>query len=426
LRMDYLEALKFLEGRRSMGMKPGLERVRALLDCFDNPQEDLYAVHVTGTNGKGSVCAFLENIYHLNGYRTGLFSSTFLLSPTEMFRINGTTIEPQALAELISRAAAYCRQLDDKQLGPTEYEIYTAIALAFFRDQGCDLAIMEVGMGGTWDCTNILTRKAASVITKISYDHTEYLGKTLSEIAKHKAGIIAPGVPVISWPQEPEAMAVIREVSEVSGSPLSVPSFDSIHITALDKRGSRFKYEDTSFHAGMLGEHQVYNAIMAYTTVMAISDRFPVDPERVLKGISTMSWPGRFELLRQNPDFILDCAHNPDGVSAFIQTYKALYGRRKATLIFGVMRDKAYQEMLRLLSEIAEAFILVRPNNARALSLEELKESADIYCEKVTKSDTIDSAISTALHKVKKDGIICALGSIYYAGSLRDALIHIG
>jgi len=424
--MDYLEALSFLESRRSMGMKPGLERVKALLDCFGHPQDHICAIHVTGTNGKGSVCAFLESIYHENGYKTGLFTSPFLLSPTEMFRANGADIDPQALTELISRAAAYCRQLDEKQLGPTEYEIYTAIALAFFREQGCDLAIIEVGMGGTWDCTNILPHKAASVITKISYDHMAYLGNTLSDIASHKAGIIGPGVPVISWPQEPEAMAVIREVSGTYGSSLYVPNFDSIRINALDKRGSRFEYANTSFHAGMVGEHQVYNAIMAYTTVMAIRDRYGVDPERVARGISTMHWPGRFELLRQNPDFILDCAHNPDGVSAFIQTYKALYGSRKATLIFGVMRDKDYQEMLRLLSEIAHAFILVKPDNSRALSLEELKESADTYCEKVTKSDTIDSAVSTALHKAEKDDIICALGSIYYAGSLRDAVNHIG
>ena len=409
-------------------MKPGLDRIKKLLEYFNDPQNSLPAVHVAGTNGKGSTCACIESILRYGGYKTGFFTSPFLLSPRELIRVDGRDIDPDSFAALIEEASRYCGLMDEAGDGPSEYEIYTAAALAHFKREGCEIAVIEVCMGGRTDCTNILTDVKVSVITKISLDHTAYLGKTPAEIAWHKAGIIKSSVPVVSWPQETGAMETIDKIALENGSQVFIPDFERIGNISIDKYGSLFDYGDfKSLDIKLPGEHQVRNAVMAIQAVSVLqSVGWNVDSENIREGLLNMRWPARFEILREKPDFILDSAHNPDGVNEFVRTYRTIYGDEKAIVIFGVMRDKDYDEMIRQLSTISESIHLVRIENDRALSLDKLKETADKYCGKVTKSDTINDVLKNCMNIAQNDGVICALGSIYYAGSMREAVIHSG
>ena len=426
--MEYCQALDYLNNRKKLGMKPGLDRIKKLLKYFGDPQENLPAVHVAGTNGKGSTCAYIESILRHSGYKTGLFTSPFLLSPCEMIKVNGIDIDPDSFAALVNEASGYCGIMDEMGEGPSEYEIYTAAALAYFKRSGCRITVIEVCMGGRFDCTNILTHVEVSVITKISRDHTEYLGKTLADIAWHKAGIIKPGIPVVSWPQETEAMETINKIADQNGSHVYVPDFRRVADIFTDKNGNRFDYGDfKSLKIRMPGEHQVHNAVAAIQAVSVLqSEGWAIDSSSIREGLSNTRWPARFEFLRENPDFILDCAHNTDGVMEFVRTYRTLYGEKKAAVIFGVMRDKDYEEMIRLLSSISDSFHLYKPENDRALSLDKLKETADKYCGKVTRSDTINDVLVKCMDIAQNCGVICALGSIYYAGSMREAVIHFG
>lgn len=418
--MNFDEAIQYLYTRRLPKIKQGLSSVKALLACFGNPQASLKAVHVAGTNGKGSTCAYLESVFRYSRYQTGLFTSPYLLSPLEMIKVNNVEIDETSFSALVSEASAFTGELDGKGFYPTEYEILTVIALEYFKRQGCDIVIIETAMGGTLDCTNVLEHVEACVITKISYDHTEFLGNTLADISSHKAGIMKPGVPVITWPQENEALAVIGHQAQKLNAPIIIPDFNSIQILEMNKLGSKFTYKGLDFSVNLPGEHQINNVTLAVETCQTLLARgWQTTYGNIHEGLSHARWPGRFELLGSSPDFILDCGHNYDGVEAFVKTFKSIYPDKKATIIFGVMQDKDYDGMLRLISSIADNVLLVQPRNPRALPLNLLKETADKYCRNVWKSDTIEAAIKQGFALSDK-GIICALGSIYYAGEIRE------
>lgn len=424
--MTYSEALQFLESRRTLGIKPGLERMKALLGMFSSPQQGLPCIHVAGSNGKGSTANFLTAILSEQGYRVGQFSSPFFSSPCEMFRIGTEPIETHEFAKLAEEASGYCLVLDKTMdQGPTEYEIYTCLALTYFKRSGCDMAVIEACMGGRFDCTNILENVIVCIITKLSLEHQSFLGGTLKEIAWHKAGILKEKVPVITYPQAEEAMEVIQKEAGLKKAPLYTASLEGLRIEKLSKEGIRFAYE--AFHQLELctpALYQTENAALAVLSCKVIREQGILLSESSVKnGLANTVWPGRFEFLHRDPDFILDCCHNPDGVEAFIRSYRAIYGEKKAVILLGVMRDKDYHTMLKSLSKITYALIAIEADTPRALSAEILKEAAANTCDFVHKSDTIREAVTKSLKLIDKEGVICALGSHFHANSVKKALL---
>lgn len=424
--MTYTEAINYLESRRPLGIKPGLERVKALLRLFDNPQQGLPCIHVAGSNGKGSTASFLAHMLMARGYRVGQFSSPYFASPCEMFMIQGKPVDPQAFADLVAEAAGYCAQLDHALgQGPTEYEIYACLALVYFKRSGCHYAVIEACMGGRFDCTNVLEEVLACVITRLSLEHQSFLGDTLDKIAWHKAGIMKPGVPVITCPQTAEAMAVLTAEARSLQAPLHITHPEDIKVHEVSREGIHFDNgELTGLKLSSPALYQTENAALALLTMDILKRQgLAVDREALKQGLWETRWPGRFEFLRRRPDFILDCCHNPNGVEAFVKSYRALYGDKKAILIVGVLADKDYGTMMESLSTIASAMIAVTTDSPRALSADILLKVASKYCEFVVKSDTIREAVKKSLNMAGNTGVVCALGSHFHAAAVKEALI---
>lgn len=420
--MTYSEAISYLNSRSAAGIRFGLERVKNLLTLFGNPEARLPAIHVAGTNGKGSTANYLENILRTSGLKTGIFTSPFIDKPTEMIRINGQPVSEEAFAELIGEASLYNARLDaTPEGGASEYETYTATALAFFMRQKCDIVIIEVCMGGRLDCTNILERVEAHIITKISLDHTGFLGDTLEQIARHKAGIIRCEAPVITWPQESRAMVPIRLEAAKCYAPVIVAALEQLEMRFVDVTGLTFDFQELKgLKIAVPAPYMAQNAVVALTAARELAKKgWPVTEKSIKEGLLITCWPGRFELLSREPDFFLDCCHNPDGAIAFTQAYKFLQGEKKAVVLLGVMGDKDYNAMASTLSEIAEAFVLLPPSNSRALKQDKLKQCVSRYCDKVFTSDTINAAVTKSLTLATKTGIICALGSHFHAAEIR-------
>ena len=309
--------------------------------------------------------------------------------------------------------------------GPTEYEIYSCLALTYFKRSKCDFAIIEACMGGRFDCTNILEDVRACVITKLSYEHTSQLGTTLEEIAWHKSGIIKEGIPVVSYHQDSKAMSVIEKEARLKNSPLYITKRENIKIVDINKNGLIFDYEDyKSLFIRMPAVYQTENAQLALLVCRLLSERGVFICEKSIReGIADAYWQGRFEYLNKEPDFILDCCHNPDGAEAFVVSYKALYGNKKAIVMFGVMKDKDYASMLSSISEIAYVIILIQSDISRALSVDILNEVASNTCDFVTKSDTIENAVVKSLRMVEKNGVILCLGSHFHVDRVKKELL---
>ncbi len=409
-----------------MGIKPGLERVKALLSLFSNPQQGLPCIHVAGSNGKGSTSAFITGILRAQGYRVGQFSSPYFTSPCEMFRIETQPISQQDFASLVEEAAAHCALLDRTlEQGPTEYEIYTCLALTYFKRSRCHIGVIEACMGGRFDCTNILEEVKACVITKLSLEHQSYLGGTLDKIAWHKAGIMKEGVPVITCPQKPEAMEALRAEAHSKQAPLIITCHEDIKLQSVTQEGIVFDIDSrVGLRLSSPALYQTENAVLALSAINALEEQgLFITEEAVKQGLEGVKWPGRFEILHRKPDFILDCCHNPDGVEAFIHAYKALYGEKRAVVLIGVMADKDYPQMLESLSSIASVIIAIESNSPRALSADILKEAASKTCEFAIKSDTIGEAVTKSLSLAGQKGVVCALGSHFHADTIKRALL---
>ncbi|MCX7772859.1 MAG: bifunctional folylpolyglutamate synthase/dihydrofolate synthase [Clostridia bacterium] len=423
--MTYSEAIEFLNSRKSLGIKPGLERVKALLERFDSPEQGLPCIHVAGTNGKGSTSMFLSHILIEAGYKTGLFTSPFIASPCEMFRVNNQPITQEEFTALIEEAKGHCHALDKLlDQGPTEYEIYAVIALVCFKRSNCQLAVIEACMGGRFDCTNVLSQPEVCVITKLSLEHQQFLGSSLEEIAWHKVGILKEGAPLVTYPQHGEAMSVIHDEALKLQSEVFSVDLGLIQIRELKRTGLTFDFEGLkSLRLCIPALYQTENAVLAIKSCeLLIKKGWSISESAVRQGLAKARWPGRFEFLFRQPDFILDCCHNPDGVEAFVRSFQALYGDKKAVVLFGAMKDKDCDTMIKSLSCIAKAFVPVQSDNPRALPVQELHTIADKYCEFVIENDTIKDAVTKSLAAVEKDGIICALGSHFHAESVIKAL----
>ncbi|MCR5664070.1 MAG: bifunctional folylpolyglutamate synthase/dihydrofolate synthase [Oscillospiraceae bacterium] len=418
--MTYREALAVLNGVRYQGSKPGLERVSELLRRLGDPQKKLKFVHVAGTNGKGSCAAMLASVLRAAGLRTGLYTSPYLYRFNERMQINGLPIGDEALAALVGRLAPLADAMEDH---PTEFEMMTAAALLWYAEEGCEIVVLEVGLGGRLDATNVIESPELSVIMNIGLDHTELLGGTLEQIAFEKAGIVKPGRPCVIYPQTPGVEAVLRGVCAERGCALTRADENAIEPLFDSLEGQVFRYRGEEYALPLLGAHQLKNAAVVIEAVGVLrSLGWRVGQDALEHGLYAVQWPARFELLREEPPFVLDGGHNVQCAETVRDNLRRYFPAQRRVLLLGVLRDKDYPGMLRLLAPEGDAFVCVAPESPRALPAEELAAALEPFGKPVTVCGSIREGVSEAIDRAGADGMVCAVGSLYMAGEIRYCL----
>ncbi len=412
--MNYSEAREYIASRKALGIRPGLERMYALAERLGNPQDKIKTVHVAGTNGKGSVCAMLSSYICKKGLRVGKYTSPYVSDFNEQIQIDNINITDGQFAELITEIKPHIDIMDSEGNSPTEYEIMTAAAFLFFARQNVDYAIIEVGLGGLMDATNIIKAPALSVITSISLDHTNILGNTIEEISAQKAGIIKKGCPVVVSPyQEDGAFEVIYKKASETGSELIIPR-TRVTEFSLSLHGTKFKFGDRTCRTSLIGAHQAENAV---TAVAAVDCLFPEDYSCDID--FECSHPARFEVISEEPLVILDGAHNADGAKALRDTLDMLFDDAPMIGIMGMLADKDYETAVKLLSPLFKKIYTVTPNNPRALSADKLSECISRYTE-----SEICGNVHEAIEKAKSHHLpLVVFGSLYLAEEARRFLV---
>lgn len=404
--MTYDEAIGFIHGAYGQGEKRGQENMRALLALLSNPHEAFPAVHVAGTNGKGSVCAFVQAALRCAGYRTGLYTSPYLQRFNERMRVDGIPIADSLLAALTTRVAAAVETLRAQDIRPTEFEIGTALAFLFFAEQKVDIAVVEVGLGGRLDPTNILTPLVCA-IAAIGFDHTKVLGSTLPDIALHKAGIAKPGVPlVLSGQNPPEVQAVVVRHCQAVGAPVQVS-----------------QPAPARYQLGLEGNHQAQNAGVALAVLALLGGRgFAVPESAMADGLRRVRWPGRLEWLDRHPPVLLDGAHNGHGAKALADYVTAL-PHRHTVLLCGILQGKDIGPMAEAFARFADAVVAVAPDSHRAVDAAIL---ADIFVQHGLPARTaaaLPEALEMAEVLAGNEGRVVVAGSLYLVGEARALLL---
>jgi dihydrofolate synthase/folylpolyglutamate synthase len=405
--MNYPDSVQFLYalGNEIKSAKLGLERITAVLAALGNPERAYRVVHVAGTNGKGSTCAMIEAGLRAANVRTGLFTSPHLIEPTERIQIDGIPVSTADFERAFNIVHETAEKLD-LDCHPTYFETVTAMAFWLFRETQVDTAVIEVGLGGRLDSTNVV-QPVLTVITPIDFDHEAYLGHTIEAIASEKAGILKPGVPAVFAPQRPEAAKVLDARATELRVPATRAENFEIRDLHVDARGSRF----SGIVCPLAGEHQVDNAVTAALALRALG----VSTD----GIADARWPGRIEHVSPNPDIILDGAHNPAGARALARYLERFYGTRRIWLVYGAMRDKAIEEVAGILFPIATELVLTAPDTPRALRPEALAE----FAGRGHIESTVEAAIHYARTHAADEAAIVITGSLFVVGEARKLFL---
>ncbi|MCL1799145.1 MAG: bifunctional folylpolyglutamate synthase/dihydrofolate synthase [Eggerthellaceae bacterium] len=432
------DPVAYINEPRWMASRLGLERIAELLDKIGRPQDRLRFVHVAGTNGKGSFCAFLSRILREAGYRTGLFTSPYIIEFADRIQVDGENIPFEDLCAATCAVKEAAEAMADH---PTEFELMTAVAFVHFAQKGCDIVVCEVGLGGRLDSTNIIEAPELCIITAIGLDHTEVLGETLGAIAGEKAGIIKEGVPLLSWPQRPEAMEVVERVARERGAPLALPDFSRLpapgtasgHSFASIPRASGHQSSPGTapgYSLSLLGIHQPRNAAMAIKAVSLLRQKgWAISDDALRAGLAKASLPGRFEVVAHSPTFIIDGAHNPDGAQALADSLEAYFPEAAPVFIVGVLKDKDYAEMLRRVLPRASGLVATTPPNDRALPAADLVVCIRSLLEEagctpgavpVHATPDIPAAVRQARALAGPEGLVCAFGSLYSVAPLKS------
>ena len=417
--MNYLECLEYIHSVNWCFCKPGLERIGELCRKLGDPQKNMKFVHVAGTNGKGSFSAMLSSVLVEQGYKVGLYTSPYIKVFNERMRINGENISNAELIELTEMIRPIADGMADK---PTEFELITALAFEYFNRNNCDVVVLEAGMGGRLDSTNIIDSSLLSVITGIALDHTAFLGDSVPKIAAEKAGIIKSGCPVLFGGTDESAREVIEAKACEMGSDIYTVDYGAISGLEMSLDGSRFDFgEHKDIKISLLGAYQPRNAAVVLTAVDILRKQgIEISEESVKNGLGKASWPARFEILSKEPLVIFDGAHNPQGISAAVESIKLYFADRKVYLLTGVLRDKDYTAIAKDLSAVASKAFTLTPDNPRALSAREYAEVLEEAGIPATPSDSIKEAFERAKEAAKNDGVpLICLGSLYVYSSLQ-------
>lgn len=425
--MTYQEALGYIHGALRFGMKPGLERTAALLKKLGNPQKKLKAVHVAGTNGKGSVCSATASALAAAGYKTGLYLSPYIVDFRERIQINGKMIPEEEMAGETERVKNAADSLAGQE-PPTEFELVTAVAFDYFARQECDYVVLEVGLGGRFDATNVIEKPLVSVVTTISYDHTAILGDTLTKIAFEKCGIIKPGgITVSSAGQEPEAMRQIETICKQRQNRLVVPELSAVEILGESIEGLQIRYRGKDLFIPLAGRHQIVNFTAAYEVLTQLSEKYGmlIDDDKIKDGFASVKFPARMEILHKNPLVILDGAHNPSGISTLKDSILRYLGGRKKTVVMGMLKDKDYRTAIAQIASLADRFLAVRPESGRALPAAQTAEVASAFCRNVKSFDDYGQALRAAVEGLDERDAVIICGSLYLAGEMKKAAVEL-
>ena len=425
--MTYEEALEYLNAPKYSATRPGLAPVTELMHRLGDVQKGLKYVHIAGTNGKGSTAAFMESALRAAGYRTGLYTSPFIERFTERIRVCGEEISEEDLARLTERVCAACTAMrEDGLTEPTVFEMITAVGFLYFAEQKCDIVVLEVGMGGRLDATNIIPASEISVITPIAFDHMEFLGDTLAQIAYEKGGIIKPGGTLVTCPQEPEAAVVLQQICADQEAKAYIADIGCEKVLHADIHGQTFYLNGRQITISKLGAYQIRNAALAFTALDVLREEgdWPhLTDEAILRGLREASWPGRLELMHEDPVFLIDGAHNPHGVRALTEALRELFPGQRFLFVMGVLADKDYRTMLDLAEDLAYRFVTVTPDSPRAMQAEELARILQADGFPAEAAGSLEAAADRALELAeKRPRPIAAFGSLYYIGALRTVL----
>lgn len=417
--MNYTECLNYIHSLMRFGSRPGLERITELLHRLGDLQEKLNIIHVAGTNGKGSTSTFSSNILRASGKKTGLYISPYVTVFNERIQINGQPISDDDLANYTERVKAVVDTMPDDGCPITEFEFITAVAFLYFFEQGCDAVVLEVGLGGRLDATNVISKPKVSVIARIALDHTSILGNTEAEIAFEKCGIVKNGCPVVTTADNiDEALEVIKQTAKERGCELKISNRNEAEILSSDIFGSNILWCGEEYRISLPGEHQVSNALNAVT---AIRTAFPeITLQNVKDGLSTTVFPARCEVISKEPLVILDGSHNPNGTGALADLLEKT-DIKNATAIVGFMADKDVSDALELLKGKFEKMITVKvESNYRTMTAENLKTVCESICDDVITAESYEKAIEIAKQSKK----IIVFGSLYLAGDIRPLLLQ--
>ncbi len=416
---DLQQSLDYLYGLQKFGIKFGLNCTENLLERVDNPHRKLHFIHIAGTNGKGSTAAILSRILLKHGIRAGLYTSPHLVRFTERFRINDEEVSTDRILRVFEKIRA---TLDESQ-PPTFFEMVTAMAFLYFAEEQVDFVIVETGMGGRLDATNVITPEVC-IITNVGFDHQEYLGATLSSIAREKAGIIKSGVPLVTGALQPVAQGIMKTVCMNKSAPLY--RFKSDFRVRRNAKGS-FQYKGIglnlpSLRLNLMGHHQMGNGALALAALEVLEGKhlLELQPHLIREAMQEVRWPARLEVLGTNPTILLDGAHNPQGAESLREALREVYSYKNLHLVIGVMADKDIPGILRRLLPLAETAIFTKPEYARAASPDEIRKMARPYIQKCYVINDPASAIQEARHLAGPDDLICITGSLYFAGEIKQ------
>jgi dihydrofolate synthase/folylpolyglutamate synthase len=428
--MNYKETMDYIQNTAKFSKRNGLDRIEKILEQLGNPHLELRCIHIAGTNGKGSTTAMISSVLKAQGFKVGMYTSPYLEEFEERIQVNGINISKERLCDIISKVskAVECVIVMGYD-PPTEFEIITAAMFLYYKEEAVDFAVIEVGLGGRLDPTNVIT-PIVSVITSISYDHMAILGNSLKEIAYEKAGIIKPTVPVVSYPQQEDAAEVIEKTAKDKGSEITKVSVNSGKLIRVEGKyqhiSIKTELDSYKIKLALLGEVQIYNCAVAIHTIEnLIKSGIKIDKDAVNEGLKDVSWKGRMEVMNMQPYVVLDGAHNIDGIEKLCKGIDTYFKYKRLYLIIGILADKQVEEMLRLITPKAKIIIAVTPNSERAEQAEVLKNrivSFNSHCEAAS---NYEEAVRRGLLLCNEDDILVICGSLYMIGDMRKILKRI-
>jgi len=422
--MTYNEAISKINSLMLFGSRPGLDRILKLLAEMGNPQDKLKFVHIAGTNGKGSTSKMISAVLTASGYRTGLFISPYIIDFKERMQIDNVMISEEQLVKCVEETFPLVERLRNEGTIITEFEYIMAISFKWYVENSCDVVVLETGMGGALDCTNVVKNTLVSVITSISYDHTAILGNTIEDIAMQKSGIIKPGSNTVYYRQGGIADTVITNMANEMGNRLLYADLLPLVIFDMNIEYTKMKYKDIDLTIHLVGEHQIKNAKLAILALEVLRNHcgFEISDENLQEGFSKAEMPARLELLCKEPVVLIDGAHNPNGMEALSAAIKQYLHGRKIVCIMGMLKDKDSNSSLEYLDGLIDAVITLEPDNPRKQSSEDLAEKAVKFFDVVYPMDNFTEAIEKALDIAGDNGAVLVCGSLYLASQLRPLI----
>ena len=422
--MNVNEAIEYIHSVFWKGCVPGLGRTQALLEKMGNPEKDLKYIHIAGTNGKGSTAAMTASILRKAGYRTGLYTSPYIYRFHERMQVDGEQISDEDLVAITE----YVKPLaDSMEECPTEFELVCCIAFEYFKRKKCDIVVLEVGLGGEFDATNVIPTPEVAVITNIGLDHTDVLGNTVEEIAMTKAGIFKEGGNAVVYRGLPGVEKVFEDVCAERNIALKKADFDSLELQSLDLFGQTFHCGNRkNIRLPLLGDHQLHNASVVLSVAdTLIANGWNITEENIYDGIRDVSWPGRFDIVCRDPLFIIDGGHNPQCIEALVKNVEDYLTDRKVIALTGVLADKDYGDMYKPMMSLISEFVCITPDNPRKMEAADLAKHLQSAGAKATACATTADGVRLAMEKAGKDGAVLCFGSLYSIGAIHQALMEI-